>query len=168
MKTDKKIIRYSDLPRLRDQFSRQKKTTVFTSGCYDILHLGHVIHFNFCKSKGDILFVSLGNDACVRELKGPTRPINNERFRARLVAALEIVDFVIISEEMGIMDHDRLLAELRPNLYIVPGTDKRLADKRALAESVGGRLIACRRLPPDNMKGGISTTAIEKKLQENG
>jgi glycerol-3-phosphate cytidylyltransferase len=164
MKTDAKIVGYADLPKLRDKFAKEGKTTVFTSGCYDILHLGHIIHFNFCKQKGDILFISLGNDACVRELKGPTRPINNERFRARMLAALEIVDYVVISEEMGVMDHDRMVAELRPNLYIVPGTDKRIAEKRALVEQNGGRLIACRRLPPNNLKGGISTTSIESKL----
>ena len=164
MKTDEKVVGYDKLPKLRERLAKEGKTTVFTSGCYDILHLGHVMHFNFCKQKGDVLFVSIGNDACVRELKGPTRPINNERFRARMVAALEIVDYVVISEEMGIMDHDRLVAELRPNLYVVPGTDKRIDDKRALVEKYGGRLIACRRLPPDNLKGGISTTQIESKL----
>lgn len=165
MKTDDKIITYAQLPALKKKCQKTGQTVVFTSGCYDILHLGHVLHFNFCKSKGDVLVISLGNDANVRELKGPNRPINNQRFRARMLASLELVDYVVISEEMGIMDHDRMVAELKPDLYVVPGTDKRISDKRTLVEQYGGRLIACRRLPPDNLKGGISTTQIESKLK---
>lgn len=165
MKTDKKIIKYSNLSKLNEKYKKQKKTTVFTTGCYDILHLGHVIHFNYCKSKGDILIVSVGNDKNVRELKGPSRPINSETFRARMIAALEIVDHVVISEEMGIMDHDKSVELLKPNLYVVPGTDDYLDQKKKLIESNGGKLIACKRLPPENKKGGISTTMIEKELE---
>lgn len=164
MKSDKKIVTYEQLSGLHDRYRRRQKTTVFTSGCYDLLHIGHLIHFNFCKSKGDILFVSVGNDACVRELKGPTRPINNERFRARMIAALGVVDHVIISREMGIMDHNQMLALLRPNIYVVPGTDRMLKEKRALVAETGGRLITCRRLPPANLRGGISTTKIIEQL----
>lgn len=164
MKSDKKIVTYEQLSGLHDRYRRRQKTTVFTSGCYDLLHIGHLIHFNFCKSKGDILFVSVGNDVCVRELKGPTRPINNERFRARMIAALGVVDHVIISREMGIMDHNQMLALLRPNIYVVPGTDRMLKEKRALVAETGGRLITCRRLPPANLRGGISTTKIIEQL----
>ncbi len=164
MKTDKKIVKYSDLSKLKEKYKKQKKTTVFTTGCYDILHLGHVIHFNYCKSKGDILIVSVGNDKNVRELKGPSRPINSESFRARMIAALEIIDHVVISEEMGIMDHDKSVELLKPNFYVVPGTDGYLDGKKKLVENNGGKLIACKRLPPENKKGGISTTMIEKEL----
>lgn len=164
MFTDKKILKYADLSNLRKKCSRGGKKIVLTTGCYDILHLGHVIHFNYCKSKGDVLLVSVGNDATVRSLKGPTRPINSERLRARLAAALECVDYVVISEELGKMDHNKLVELLKPDLYIVPSTDSMLGDKKALCDKNGVQFIGCRRLPPEKIKGGISTTQIEEKL----
>jgi rfaE bifunctional protein nucleotidyltransferase chain/domain len=167
MRTDRKIISYRRAGALRRSAARAGKTIVLTTGCYDILHLGHVTHFHYCKSRGDILVVSVGNDETVRGLKGPARPINNERFRARMVAALEYVDYVVISEESGKMDHNRLVEILRPDFYVVPSTDSMLAEKRRLVTTNGGTLIACRRLPPGNLKGGISTTGIEKKLRDD-
>ncbi len=167
MRTDKKIISYRQAAALRRNARRAGKTVVLTTGCYDILHLGHVMHFHYCKSRGDILVVSVGNDETVRGLKGPSRPINDERFRARMIAALECVDYVVISEESGKLDHSRLVEILRPDFYVVPSTDSMLTEKRELATENGGRLITCRRLPPGNMKGGISTTGIERKLRED-
>lgn len=167
MKTDKKIVGYDQLEKLREKYKKEGKVTVFTSGCYDLLHMGHLMHFNYCKSKGDVFIVSVANDACVRSLKGPTRPINDERFRARMIAALELVDHVILSEEMGIFDHDRMVELLKPDLYIVPSTDKYLEAKTKLVEANGGKLLTCKRLPPDHMKGGISTTKLEGKLKNS-
>lgn len=166
MKTDKKIIKYKDLKRLRAKANREKKKIIFTSGCYDLLHLGHIIHFHFCKSKGDILVVNVGNDRTVRELKGAGSPINNEKFRARMVAALEVVDFVAVSEEFGKMDHNKFVELLRPDIYVLNITDSAIEAKRALVEKVGGKLHLCRRLPPGHKKGGISTTGIKKKLRK--
>jgi len=164
MKTDKKIIKYKDLNRLRQRAKKEGKTISFTSGCYDILHLGHVIHFNYCKSLADILVVTIGNDKTIRELKGNGRPINNERFRSRLLAALEIVNYVVISEEFGKMDHKESMKLLKPDIFVVNATDSAISEKRELAESIGIKFVACKRLPPDNVKGGISTTDIESKL----
>ena len=168
MKTDKKIVSYGELQAIREKTRKNGKTIVLTTGCYDILHLGHVIHFNYCKSKGDILLVSIGNDSTVKELKGRERPINNERFRARMVAALECVDYAVISEESGLLDHARLMELLRPDFYVVPATDSILEEKRLLAARNGSTLITCRRLPPGNLKGGISTTGIAENLKVSG
>lgn len=164
MKTDKKIIKYKSLPRLRAKAKKEGKTIVFTSGCYDLLHLGHVIHFEYCKSKADILIVTVGNDKTIKMLKGPTRPINNESLRSRLVAALECVDYVVLSEEYGKMDHNESLALLKPDVFIVNATDSNIQEKKDYCKSIGVKLDACKRLPPDHIKGGISTTQIEEKL----
>ena len=164
METDKKIISYKKAKNIRKRTCKENKTIVLTTGCFDILHLGHVIHCNYCKSKGDFLVVSVGNNKTITHLKGPDRPINSEKFRARMVAALECVDFVVISEEFGIMDHTILVEMLKPDFYVVPSTDSMLEEKRRLITDNGGKLILCRRLPPVNIKGGISTTHIEKKL----
>ena len=164
MKTDNKIVSYRELHAIREKTRKSGKTLVLTTGCYDILHLGHVLHFNFCKTKGDVLLVSVGNDRTVRELKGLSRPINSERFRSRMVAALECVDHVTISEESGLLDHVRLMELLRPDFYVVPSTDSILEEKRLLTARNGCTLITCRRLPPGNLKGGISTTGIAEKI----
>ena len=161
MKTDKKIITYNALAKLRKKLRKTGKTIVLTTGCFDMLHLGHIIHLNYCKSRGDILVVSVGNDRTLRDLKGPNRPVNNETFRARMIAALECVDYVVISEEFGKMDHTRLVGLLQPDFYIVPSTDSMLEEKRTLVEQNSGTLITCRRLPPAHLKGGISTSQIE-------
>lgn len=166
MKTDKKIIKYQDLKKIRQTATKEGKTVVFTSGCYDLLHLGHIIHFNFCKSKGDILVVSVGNDKTIKQLKGADRPINSEKFRARMIASLAVVDYVAISEEFGKMDHNRFIEILRPDIFILNSTDSAISDKRELAESNGGKLLLCKRLPPGNKKGGISTTQIKKRLEK--
>lgn len=165
MKTDKKIIKYKNLESLRKKATKEGKTLVFTSGCYDILHLGHIIHFNFCKSKGDILVVNVGNDKTIRDLKGKGRPINNEKFRARTVAALEIIDYVAISEEFGKMDHNKFVELLRPDIFVLNATDSAIAEKQALCDRIGTKLLLCKRLPPGHQKGGISTTQIAKKLK---
>lgn len=164
MRTDRKIIDYKDLKKIKSKHAKLNQKIVLTTGCYDILHLGHVIHFNYCKKQGEILVVSVGNDKCVRMLKGPARPINDELLRSRLIAALEIVDYVVLSQEFGKMDHNELVELLRPDVYVVPATDSMLSEKRELIESNGGKLITCHRLPPAHKKGGISTTKIESKL----
>jgi cytidyltransferase-like protein len=165
MKTDKKIIKYKDLSKIRKKASRDGKTIIFTSGCYDLLHLGHIIHFNFCKSKGDILVVTVGNDETIHLLKGSTKPINDQDFRVRLLAALELVDYVVISEESGKMDHIKSTELLRPDKYVLNATDSAVEAKRAICEKNGVELVLCRRLPPGHKKGGISSSGIEKQLR---
>lgn len=166
MKTDKKIIKYKDLKKLRRLADKEKKTIVFTSGCYDLLHLGHIIHFHYCKSRGDILVVTIGNDKTIRSLKGPGSPVYGEKFRARMIAAIEYVDHVVISEEFGKMDHVKSMKLLKPDIYVLNSTDSAIKEKRKLIESVDGKLLLCRRLPPGHKKGGISTTEIKKKLKK--
>ncbi len=91
---------------------------VFTNGCFDILHLGHVKYLEVAKSFGDVLIVGLNADSSVRELKGPTRPINPEYDRAYLLAALEVVDYVVIfSEETP---HD-LIKMIEPDVLVKGG-----------------------------------------------
>lgn len=162
MLTDKKIINYSQLKRLRNK--NKDKKIVLTAGCYDLLHLGHLIHLSYCKSKGDILVVSIGNDITIRTLKGNSRPINSEVIRARMLAAMSVVDYVVISEEYGKMDHSRSVSSLKPDLYIAPSSDTHVKEKRELVESNGGVFMLCKRIPPNHIKGGISTTALEGKL----
>lgn len=167
MLSDKKIIDYKRAGIIAQKLKRSGKKTVMVTGCYDILHLGHLVFFNYAKSQGDVLVVAVGSDETIHAYKGPNRPINNEVLRSRLLAGLGVVDYVIICHEPLVnfnMDHKRLIEIMRPDVYIVPVTDKKLAYKKELVELNGGKFIACRRNPPNHIKGGISTTDIIEKL----
>jgi rfaE bifunctional protein nucleotidyltransferase chain/domain len=94
------------------------KTIVFTNGCFDILHAGHVRYLAAAKQLGDILVVGLNGDASVRELKGEGRPLNSQEDRAEVIAALEAVDYVIIFDEKRV---DNLLRQVRPQVYAKGG-----------------------------------------------
>jgi D-glycero-beta-D-manno-heptose 1-phosphate adenylyltransferase len=94
------------------------KTIVFTNGCFDILHAGHVRYLAGAKQLGDILVVGLNGDASVRELKGEGRPLNSQQDRAEVLAALGAVDYVIIFDEKRV---DKLLREVRPRIYAKGG-----------------------------------------------
>ena len=161
MKAAQKIVGYGMLAAARP--------SVLTTGCFDLLHPGHVAHLEECcdiAGRGEWssayreLIVCVGNDRTVRELKGYGRPVQDQRSRALMVAALACVDYVVISEEQGIMDHTRLMEILRPAVLVVPETDPFLAEKQALAERCGGRVVTCKRTPPPHLPEGVSTTGI--------
>lgn len=163
MKTDKKIIKYKNLAPLRKKASKEGKTIVFTSGCYDILHLGHVAHFDFCRQQGDWLVVTIGNNKTIKSLKGLTRPINDEMFRARLLAAFELIDYVVISEEFGKMDHIKSMELLRPDKYVLNADDSAINEKKELVEKNGGKLILRHTVVKSESKV-LSTTRILKQM----
>lgn len=92
-----KIVPLSFFKDHADDIHKQK--LVFTNGCFDILHLGHVTYLAQARQLGDALVVGLNSDASVRRLKGPSRPVNDQNARAQLLAALECVDYVVVFEE---------------------------------------------------------------------
>ncbi|WP_304546545.1 D-glycero-beta-D-manno-heptose-7-phosphate kinase [Sulfurimonas microaerophilic] len=97
--SDAHIKSFEDIKRLVDRYKANGKKVVFTNGCFDILHVGHVKYLQVAKSFGDILIVGLNSDESVSRLKGPTRPVNIAEDRAYLLAALEAVDFVVPFED---------------------------------------------------------------------
>lgn len=92
----------------------QGKTIVATNGCFDILHRGHLEYLEQSKALGDILVVGLNSDSSTKQLKGNSRPINNQEDRARLLAGLKPVDYVIIFDEL---DASEFLRKVKPNIY---------------------------------------------------
>ena len=94
--------------------SLKNKKIVFTNGCFDILHIGHVKYLKESKKYGDILIVGLNSDSSVKKLKGENRPINNEKDRAELLDELKCVDYVVIFEENSPI---KLLDIIKPNVY---------------------------------------------------
>jgi D-beta-D-heptose 7-phosphate kinase/D-beta-D-heptose 1-phosphate adenosyltransferase len=134
---------------------RQNETIVFTNGCFDVVHRGHIEFLKFCKAQGNILVVGLNSDSSVKTIKGPTRPINNQYDRAAVLAALETVDYITVFKEP---DPLYLIKEVRPDI-LVKGEDwaQKGVVGREFVESYGGRVV----LAP-LVEGKSSTATIEK------
>jgi rfaE bifunctional protein nucleotidyltransferase chain/domain len=130
---------------------------VFTNGCFDLLHPGHVSYLRAARSLGDALVVGLNSDASVSRLKGPLRPIVSEGDRAVMLSALEFIDAVVIFTEDT---PERLLRELKPAVY-VKGGDYRIQDlpEAQVATKIGAEV---RILP---FEPGYSTTALIEKIK---
>ena len=115
----RKIVGLEECVNISSNFSRAGKKIVFTNGCFDILHSGHVSYLQKARNLGDLLIVGLNSDESIRRLKGASRPINSQRDRATLLAALEFVDFVVIFNEDTPLN---LIKALRPDI-LVKGAD---------------------------------------------
>ena len=109
-----KIIKKEEAEEIIGKLKKQNKKTVFTNGCFDILHVGHVRYLRESSKYGDILIVGLNSDISVKKIKGDSRPINNENDRAEILAELECVDFVVIFNEES---PSKLIDELKPDIY---------------------------------------------------
>src|SRR6266404_1540546 len=134
---DKLTVR-GDLARVASQLRERGKRIVLANGCFDILHVGHVRYLAGARAEGDVLIVAVNADSGVNGLKGPGRPVLNERARALLVAALREVDYVVIFSEPNV---ESLLDELRPDVH-AKGTDYTTdtVPERATAEQLGIRV----------------------------
>jgi rfaE bifunctional protein nucleotidyltransferase chain/domain len=135
-----KIIGAGELAAQRDRLDAAGKRLVFTNGCFDLLHVGHVRYLQAARALGDALAVAVNADASVRALKGASRPLNPADERAEILAALECVDYVTVFEEPRAT---RLLASVRPHVY-VKGGDYRLdtldAEERVALEAAGAQI----------------------------
>jgi rfaE bifunctional protein nucleotidyltransferase chain/domain len=135
----------------RLEWKRSGKTVVFTNGCYDILHPGHIRLLESARSLGDILILALNTDASVQRLKGPTRPLVSQDERAELAAALQAVDAVTFFDE----DTPReLIAAVLPDVLVKGADWSHFIAGREEVEAAGGKVLA---LP---LEPGYSTTGI--------
>jgi D-beta-D-heptose 7-phosphate kinase/D-beta-D-heptose 1-phosphate adenosyltransferase len=139
-------------------YRAEAKRIVFTNGCFDILHRGHITYLNQAKAQGDILIVGLNSDSSVRRLKGPNRPINTLEDRAQVLAALSCVDHIVAFD--GSTPHE-LIRQIRPDVFIKGGDYTRETLPEAqLVEALGGEV---RILPYLQDR---STTVIIEKIRE--
>ncbi|HHT9111613.1 MAG TPA: D-glycero-beta-D-manno-heptose 1-phosphate adenylyltransferase, partial [Candidatus Brocadiaceae bacterium] len=129
---------------------------VFTNGCFDILHPGHVEYLKFARKQGDLLVIGLNTDRSVRELKGPTRPVVPETDRAKMLAALEDVTYVTLFDESTPLN---LITTVKPDV-LVKGEDWKNAGVvgKEFVESYGGKVIFAPLIE------GVSTTNIVSKI----
>ncbi len=116
------ILTESNLQSAISVYREQNKKIVFTNGCFDLLHIGHIRYLNQARAQGDILIVGVNSDASVQKLKGPTRPIQNENDRAEILAALKAVSHTIIFSEETPLE---LIKKVKPD-FLVKGGDWKL------------------------------------------
>ena len=139
---------------------RNGRRVVFTNGCFDLLHPGHIRALKQARELGDVLIVGLNSDASVRKLKGDGRPVIPERERAEILAALECVDAVIIFDDLTPRE---TVARLLPEVLVKGGDwpgDQIVG--REEVEAAGGRVVSVPVVP------GYSTTEILRKIREGG
>jgi rfaE bifunctional protein nucleotidyltransferase chain/domain len=142
------------------RFGREKrngKRVVFTNGCFDLLHPGHIRSLEAARSLGDVLIVALNSDDSVRALKGPGRPVTPAQERAEILASLECVDSVLIFEDLT---PQRVIAALLPDILVKGGDwpGNQIVGREEV-EAAGGKVVLVDVVP------GYSTTEILKKIR---
>lgn len=155
----KKIRTRESLVPLLEQWRKEGKRVVFTNGCFDLLHLGHVDYLAKAADLGDVLVLGLNTDASVSRLKGPHRPIQDEQSRMRIIASLGFVDAVVLFDEPTPYELIRLV---QPDV-LVKGSDYKPEDIVGydVVMAKGGTVKTIDFIP------GYSTSAIEKRIREN-
>lgn len=109
-----KLVKEDEINAFIKKLRSENKTIVFTNGCFDILHAGHVRYLKESKSKGDVLIVGLNSDSSIKKIKGESRPINNEQDRTEVLSALENVNYIIVFNETTPV---KLLDKIKPDIY---------------------------------------------------
>ncbi len=153
-----KIKVLDELEEILNRHRKENKKIVFTNGCFDILHVGHIEYLKFSRKQGDVLVIGLNTDRSVREQKGDKRPFVSEDERARLISALEDVGYVILFDELT---PDKLIRRIKPDV-LVKGEDwkEKGVVGREYVESYGGKVI----LAP--LVKDVSTTDIVSRILE--
>lgn len=149
------IKTFDEIKTLASKLHSQGKKIVFTNGCFDILHVGHVKYLEVAKSYGDVLILGLNADSSVRKLKGPTRPINTQEDRAYILASLESVDYVVIFEEETPYE---LIKLIKPHVLVKGGDYE---GKEVVGQDITDELKLVQ------FVDGKSTTNTIKRIQEN-
>jgi D-beta-D-heptose 7-phosphate kinase/D-beta-D-heptose 1-phosphate adenosyltransferase len=153
-----KIKVLDELEEILNRHRKNNEKIVFTNGCFDILHIGHIEYLKFSRQQGDVLVIGLNTDSSVREQKGDKRPFVSEDERARLISALEDVGYVILFDELT---PEKLIRRIKPDV-LVKGEDwkEKGVVGREFVESYGGKVV----LAP--FIKDVSTTDIVSRILE--
>jgi rfaE bifunctional protein nucleotidyltransferase chain/domain len=155
-----KLLSVDEVRAERDKLVAAGKRLVFTNGCFDILHRGHVAYLSFARNQGDALVVGLNTDASVKANKGANRPIHSELDRAFVLGSLRAVDFVVLFGEKEPKD---IIARILPQV-LVKGSDwAHYVSGREIVEAHGGKVVLA-----DLVDGKSTTNTIERILQVYG
>ncbi len=154
---DEKVLTKEAMVAERKRLRTAGKTVVFTNGCFDILHSGHITYLDFARMQGDVLVLGMNSDASVRRNKGDDRPINCEQDRGRVLAALECIDYVVLFDE----DEPATLVDALLPDVLVKGEDwAHYVSGREAVEAAGGKVVLAK------MVDGRSTTGTIEKILE--
>lgn len=137
-----KVITLREVIKLSKKLKSERERIVLVGGCFDILHLGHVTFLEKAKERGDKLLVLLESDEAVRVFKGENRPINTQKDRARVLAALSAVDFIItLPRRLDDKMYDQIVKEIRPEVLATTKGDPQKYHKERQAKLVGAKVI---------------------------
>ncbi|HIE11446.1 MAG TPA: D-glycero-beta-D-manno-heptose 1-phosphate adenylyltransferase [Kiritimatiellae bacterium] len=153
--SSRKIVPRPRIRTLAQELHREGRRIVFTNGCFDIIHAGHIMSLEWARHQGDVLIVGVNSDASVRRLKGPGRPINPEEDRARVLAGMEAVDYVVL---FGEDEPTALIGEILPDILVKGGDWGHYVSGREIVEKHGGQVL----LAP--LLEGRSTTGIIQRI----
>lgn len=154
-----KLLSKTDAACLSEKLQQQGKKVVFTNGCFDLLHAGHIQYLTEAKACGDVLILGLNSDSSVQKLKGHSRPLNNQEDRAIVVSGLSTVDWVVIFEEDTPIS---LLGAIKPNIH-VKGGDYQVEKlpEYPVVKSYGGEVKIL------SFRTGHSTTSLVNKILDS-
>jgi rfaE bifunctional protein nucleotidyltransferase chain/domain len=157
-----RIVTTEKAKELRKQLDETEKKIVLAGGCFDILHIGHLTFLESAKQHGEILIVLLESDETIKKSKGPKRPINTQLDRAKLLAALSVVDYVILLDsQMSNTSYDDLVITLKPAIIATTHGDSNRHHKERQAQQIGAHVIDVIELVSDK-----STTHVINLLNE--
>jgi len=158
--SEPKILTVQEMRAERDRLVAEGKTLVFTNGCFDILHRGHVAYLTFARNQGDALVVAVNTDASVKTNKGDDRPINGEEDRAYVLGSLRAVDYIVYFSDK---EPKEIIAQILPQV-LVKGRDwAHYVSGREVVEANGGRVVLA-----DIVAGRSTTGTIERVLKVYG
>jgi len=156
-----KIVKLEELIQIRKKAKKENKKVIFTNGCFDLLHRGHIEYLKKAKKLGDILIVGLNSDSSVKKIKGEGRPIQGQADRAVILASLYFVDYVCIFNELTPL---KLISKLIPDI-LVKGGDWKVKDiiGKDIVESHGGKVLNIKMVKGKSTRDLIQT--ILKKFR---
>lgn len=158
-----KIVNVEEAHKISKQLKSLNKTIVLAGGCFDILHVGHITFLESAKKQGDYLFVLLENDENVKALKGNDRPINHQRERAQVLAAISSVDYVVLLGEMKTNDdYDNLIYALLPDIIATTQNDPQIIHNERQAKKIGAKVSVVTSRIKDK-----STTLLAEIISKN-
>jgi D-glycero-beta-D-manno-heptose 1-phosphate adenylyltransferase len=155
--TTSKIVSRAAIKKIGRLLKRARKKIVFTNGTFDILHAGHVSYLEFARNQGDVLVVGLNSDASVRRYKGDSRPVNPQSDRARVLAGLESVNYVVI---FGEDEPAALISEILPDVLVKGAEWAHYISGRDIVERRGGRVVLAKML-----KGRSTTSVLQRVMR---
>jgi D-beta-D-heptose 7-phosphate kinase/D-beta-D-heptose 1-phosphate adenosyltransferase len=154
------MLTVEEMQQERRRLAAASKSLVFTNGCFDILHTGHVSYLEFARDQGDALVIGLNSDESVRRNKGPLRPINSQEDRGRVLRSLRAVDYVVVFDD----DEPRpIIEKILPDV-LVKGRDwAHYVSGRDVVEAHGGKVVLA-----DLVEGRSTTSTIERVVAAYG